>query len=195
MKDTRPNHHTSTKPEAKSAFKLTFQWLLKIAAMICIIVLGYGALQFAIVHPDFLYDDLFVSYTLSIGSHRPIQMTTLDSLYLEKNYQGVIGSFQSQTEQSEQDYFLTAVSYMQSEQYEQAILLFLQLQQSNQPGNRKHKFQEETDYYLALSYLKAGQITNALDLFEKIHQQPEHPFHADVSQLTLWKLKLLEMKQ
>lgn len=192
--DVKPKCKRSANIKTMLLPKLIFQWLLRVVGILCIALLGYGAFQFVNVNPDRIYDHQFIDYNLPI-SNVQAEMTILDSLYLEKNYQGVIGSFQSQEEQSERDYFLAAISYMQSEQYEQAILLFMQLQQADQFSSSEQEFDEETEYYLALAYLKAGQIDNAIPLFEKINQQPRHLFHPYVSQLTLWKLKLLEMKQ
>lgn len=195
MNDVSQKQKKSANNKTMSLSKIVFQWLLRVAVFLCIALLGYGAFQFVNVSPDRIYDQQFIYYEAPISNSTQTQMTILDSLYLEKNYQGVIGSFQSQEEQTERDFFLAAISYMQSEQYEQAILLFMQLQQADQFNSIEPKFQEATDYYMALAYLKARQIENAINLFEKIHQQTRHLFHPYVSQLTLWKLKLLEMKQ
>ena len=67
-----------------------------------------------------------------------------------------------------EDYFLAGNAFLTTHQPVKAIDAFTALQQINQPVNT-HIFEEDAEYYLALSYLANREPAKAIPIFEKIH--------------------------
>lgn len=55
----------------------------------------------------------------------------------------------------------------------------------------KKEYQDETDFYLALAYLKNNQPDQCLVLLEKINKDPGHPYHPKVTAGLLQKVRKL----
>jgi lipoprotein NlpI len=68
------------------------------------------------------------------------------------------------------------------------------LEQSLASSQNSHQFTEESEFYLALAYLKAKDLSKAQPLFEQIHSNPNHLFHDKVSTLFMKRFYLLERK-
>lgn len=176
-----------------SSSRSIYVWPLRVAAALLIGILGYGAIQYATLSPRAVYEEQYLSYRLPISRSTEFQMTPLDSLYQQHNYQAVIQLFEDQTETSRRDTFLAGLAYLETDNYARAIANFTQLQST--AGSDAATFQHETDYYLALTYLQNGQTEPALTLFEKIRSQEDHLYRNNISTTDLWKLRLLNSKQ
>ena len=86
------------------------------------------------------------------------------------------------------DYFLAGNAFLSRHQPVKAIESFLTLEQINS-NSSSPSFEEDTEYYLALSYLDNQEPGKALPLLEKIHADPNHPYHKKVSTWFLLKVK------
>jgi len=178
--------------QAKSS-RSVYLWPMRVAAALLIGLLGYGAIQYATLSPQSVYEEQHLSYQLPISRSTEYKMSQLDSLYQQQDYQAVIQLFEDQTETSRRDIFLAGLAYLETNHYEQAIANFTQLQST--AGSDAATFQQETDYYLALAYLKSAQTEQALELFEKIKAQKDHLYQNNISATDLWKLRLLNSQQ
>jgi tetratricopeptide (TPR) repeat protein len=180
-------------PDA-SRSKTRFLWPLRVAAAMLIGLLGYGAFQFALLSPEAIYQDQYISYKLPVSRGASYQMNRLDSLFQNKSYPAVIEQFKKQAAPSRRDYFLSGIAYMEQGDFKKAIDRFQYLRQ--QPGDEDAAtFAQESDYYMALAYLRAGELSKARTLLERIQQEPGHLYQNNVTASTLWELRLLEMKQ
>jgi hypothetical protein len=63
--------------------------------------------------------------------------------------------------------------------------------QKKNAEQQTHLFDDDTEYYLAMSYLKNGQASDAVPIFEKIHEEPTHLYHDKVGNWFLRKLHWL----
>ncbi|MFP4090727.1 MAG: hypothetical protein ACLFUB_20575 [Cyclobacteriaceae bacterium] len=170
----------------------SFGWL-KLAAVFLIGLLGYGLFELASLSTGDVYEENFISYRLPVARSTDSHFTRLDSLYLEARYAQLLSHFESLHSPSARDYFLAAISSMQEQDFDRALQLFEELRLLNSSSDEV-RFAEETDYYQALAYLQTGRVHAARQLFEQIHEQPEHLFHKRVTQSEIWKLMLLQMK-
>ena len=193
MAQVREDDKVVALPRDTSSSRSIYVWPLRIAAALLIGIVGYGAIQYATLSPQAVYEDQYLSYQLPISRSTEYTMTQLDSLYQQKNYQAVIQRFENQAEASRRDMFLAGLAYLETGKYALAINNFEQLQQT--ADREGASFQQETDYYLALTYLKNGQTEQALKLFEKIQASEGHLYRNNISATDLWKLRLLNSKQ
>lgn len=179
-------------PRDTSSSHSVYVWPLRVAAALLIGFLGYGAIQYATLSPQALYEEQYLSYRLPISRSTEFTMTKLDSLYQQESYAAVVQLFEGQAAPSRRDTFLAGLAYLETGNYARAINNFEQLRQS--ADDETATFQQETDFYLALAYLQNGQTEQALKLFEKINASEDHLYRNNISSTDLWKLRLLNSK-
>lgn len=171
----------------------TTAWGMRIAASLLLTLLAYGAYLYSELSPAGLYKAKYVQYQLPTARGPEAAFNRLDSLYLQKDYQGVIRQSGLQEGRSQRDFFLTGLAHLQMNQHDDAIRQFTALRDRN-ARQFKSYYEQETDYYLALAYLGAGRVDEAHALFEVIHRSPRHLFHRNVKNSDLLMLKLLKYK-
>jgi hypothetical protein len=166
--------------------RMIFQYSFRVAAVL-IILFGISAIyQYFTATPEKLFNENFHAYELreSRGSFK----SSLEDLYEKGDMNGLINQFKQLKTPQATDYFLAANAYLSTHRPDSAIVTFISLQNLNQT-NHTHYFEEDTEYFLALSYLGNNEPAKALPLFEKIHADPNHPFHTAVSAWFLSKVK------
>ena len=166
--------------------RMIFQYSFRVAAVL-IVLFGISSLyQYYTSTPEKLFNENFHSYDLRVT--RGSSNSSLEDLYEKGDMAGLINQFNNLKSPQATDYFLAANAYLNTHHADSAIITFLRLQNLNQT-NHTHFFEEDTEYFLALSYLGNKEPAKALPLFEKIHANPNHPFHSAVSAWFLSRLK------
>jgi hypothetical protein len=156
---------------------------MKIAAvMIFVISIGGVLAKFFITTPSSLATKYFTPYELGItrgGATRD----QLDLAYKAKDWTAVIATFQTRAPKTAKDYFLTGLSYLQQKNYPSANALFNTLMQLNSKTTNP-LFEDEAEYYAAMSYLANNQADKALPLLDKIEADPDHLYHRRVTEMS-----------
>jgi hypothetical protein len=175
--------NSKTKP---GITRMIFQYAYR-AAAILIVLFGISIFyQYYTSTPEKLFIENFHSYDLRVT--RGASNSSLEDLYEKGDMAGLINQFNHLKSPQATDYFLAANAYLNTHRPDSAIVTFLSLQNFNQT-NHTHYFEEDMEYFLALSYLANKEPVKALPLFEKIHANPGHPFHSAVSAWFLSRLK------
>jgi hypothetical protein len=166
--------------------RMIFQYGIRAAAVL-IALFGISIFyQYYSSTPEKLFDENFHPYDLRVT--RGSSNSSLEDLYEKGDMSGLINRFNQLRSPQAADYFLAGNAYLNIHRPDSAIIVFLGLQNINQT-NHTHYFEEDTEYFLALSYLSNREPAKALPLFEKIHADPNHPFHSAVSAWFLSRLK------
>lgn len=114
--------------------------------------------------------------------------------YQAQRFDEVITTYEQMSEPSLMAMFLAGNAYLQTGNTDQAIDAFREIVVIN--GSQGiNRFEEDAQYYLALSYLKGDRLADALPLLEKINADPEHSYHALVNDYYLWRIKFLQRIQ
>jgi len=82
---------------------------------------------------------------------------------------------------------------MELKKYNDAIVLFKSLMHSNATAEEP-LFQDESEYYLAMSYLATGQAGLAMPFFDKIKSDPHHLFYKRVKEMSAPDMLILRAK-
>ena len=166
-------------------------WIARIAAAVALIVVSYGGYEFVTVDRQAVYESIFVPYQLPTTRDADAPRPVLDSLYGAGNYAAVV---QQQTiispQQQPRQRFLAGMAHLQLRQYTAAVAQFQALQTANSQSDMPY-FEQEADYYQALAHLGAGNYEQAHARLRRIHDNPRHLFHNNVSTTDLWKINLL----
>jgi hypothetical protein len=155
-----------------------YRYGLRIAAVI-LILFGLSALyQYISVTPEKLFSENFHAFVMR--QTRGSANTSLEDLYEKGDMNGLIQQFGRLKSPEATDCFLAGNAFLSIHRPAEAIATFIRMQQINKTNNT-HYFDEDVEYFLALSYLANNEPSKALPLFEKIHTDPDHPFNSAVS--------------
>ncbi|WP_431215418.1 tetratricopeptide repeat protein [Puia sp. P3] len=137
--------------------------------------------------PSNIYRENFYPYVLT-SDRSEKEQDTLSSAYKKGHMTEVRAIFSTLRSPSARDYFLAANSFLALGKPDSAIASFRKLLQLDRQLHQ-HEFEEDTEYYLAMSYLRAGLIADALPLFRKIQAEPQHPYHDKVGSWLIRRLR------
>ena len=169
-----------------------FKTLMRVAAVLIFAVAGYGIFEFSTTNNNSVYESSFINYQLNV-SRGAEQTHQVDSLYNAENYRAVITAFNAKAQKEQEDYFIAAQSCLHLNKPEEAISAFQQIEKMNASTDHK-SFVDETDFYLALAYIKAGRISEAEKQLNKINSNKQHLFYNKAKDISKFKLKILQLK-
>jgi hypothetical protein len=110
--------------------------------------------------------------------------------YKNGNYTEVIKDYMVARQQGVKEKMIAGFAYMQLKKYDAAVPLFDDVIRNNViTGDRL--YQDEAEYYLALSLLKTNELEHAYQLFNKIYVDNEHTFNSRVDKWFMMRLKWL----
>jgi tetratricopeptide (TPR) repeat protein len=165
---------------------------MKIAASLLLVLLGFGVYQYLSVSPDKLFAEKYQPYSLSV-SRGAADTDAMEKAYLEKNYTAVISTFTGLSVAAQKESFLAGQAYLATKDYPNAIACFNKVLSLNTAA-KTTGFKDDTEYYLALSYLKNKEFKSAYPLFVSIHNNPDHLYNEKVTAGMMRKLKLINWK-
>ena len=157
---------------------------LAAAAILVLAFSMFGLYQYTELTPERLFAHSFQPYTA--GVTRGADSSSLTANWQRGRPAEVVAIFGRLEHPSPKAVFLAANAYLSLHQPQQAIQLLQSLKALNEKSGT-HYFEDDTDYYLAMSYLAAGMSKQAAALLDKIHDNPSHLYHDKVNSWLLWK--------
>jgi hypothetical protein len=177
-----------TNTPKKGVVKKMIWYTARIAA---IAIIAFGSVkmyQYATVSPEKLFVESYTDF--NIRESRGQISSAIENAYKDGYMDKVIQLFNTTQTFEVKDYFFAGNALLRQQQPAKAAAAFVTLQQKNEAGGTNY-FEEDADYYLALSYLANKEPTKALPLFEKIHADKNSAYHHKVSAWFLFKLNHL----
>jgi tetratricopeptide (TPR) repeat protein len=179
----------ANKPAGARVIKMYVQTSLRIAAVLLVLV-GLSALyQYFTTSPEKLFSEKYQPYTIhemrGESGSSPLQenyrMGKMDSVILE---------FNSLSVPKPEEYILAGIAFLENNQPEKAIKTIQELIQKNTDSKTDY-FEDDAEYYLAMSYLRNSEPEKALPILEKIQADPRHPYNSRLSKWFILKVKSL----
>ena len=160
----------------------------RVSGIAAALILGFSLLgfyEYRQLTPGRLFAHSFEPYESAVM--RGADTSALQAKWQEGRMAEVTRIFGRLEHPGSKDLFLAANAYLALGQPQEAIRLFLSLRQLNAEAGT-HYFQDDTEYYLAMSYLAAGLPKSAMPLLDRIHEDPSNLYHHKVNALFVWKL-------
>ena len=160
----------------------------RVAATV-IILLGVASVyEYLTLSSNSLFKNNFQEYSLheNRGSNNE---SMIEQEYKLSHLSKVMELFSEEQSKTLQDYFIAGNAYLQLDNTSDAIKCFLSVQQIN-ALQHTHFYQDDAEYYLAMSYVENNELSKAIPLFEKIYADSDHLYH---SKVTWWFLKRLQL--
>lgn len=167
--------HKEMMPSLKSSEKniapvrSIFRYAGRIAAGILFLVIGTGIFIYFDATPENLFSNKYVPYEESVQRGDPPAASAIKRKFLEGQ------------------------KFLNSGDPLKAVLIFSEILRSNTQMPEKI-LNDDAEFYLALSYLKAEEPSLALPLLQKIHDNPDHLYNDQVSGWYLLKVKIAALK-
>ncbi|MBG9375321.1 hypothetical protein I5907_03695 [Panacibacter sp. DH6] len=182
-------------PEVAKIVKPSFgiKMMMRIAAVLILVVAGMGVYTYSTTNNENVFEENFTGYQLPVNRGAG-QFTNIDSLYAGGAYEAVIDAVNKTQIKTRQAYFLAAQAYLLTGNPAGAITAFKNVEQLNSSATDQY-FVQETDYYLALAYIKMNDITNAEKQLAKISSNPKHLFYSKAKSISNTTLTILKWKQ
>lgn len=189
------NTKLSAEPVRKPAKLVSMnlvQPFIRAAAVLIVIAASWLSYEYINTNRMSMYAELYQPY--HVNTERsvagPIEHRMVED-FRNQQYQAVASTFEKLTETSNREKFLAAYAYMKLQRDKEAQPLFEDILSFNEKTGSK-LYQDEAEYYLALTFLHTGQHTLALQLFKKIRQQPSHTYHDQVDQWVITRLQWIK---
>ena len=177
------------KPERARVRRMFIQTGLRVAAVLIVLV-GLSALyQYFTTSPEKLFSENYQPYIIhemrGESGNSPLQ-----EKYRTGKMDSVIQEFNSLSAPKPEEYILAGIAFLENNQPEKAIKAFQELIQKNTESKTDY-FEDDAEYYLAMSYLKNREPEKALPILEKIQADPRHPYGSKLSKWFILKVKSL----
>jgi tetratricopeptide (TPR) repeat protein len=164
-------------------------------AAACILVVAGSSLvyKYVTVSSSSLYDRYFATYALDIsrgeGSEPPIVQA-----YNNKSWNTVLSQAGPTGTKDNQAEFLAGMADLQLNRCDDAITHFEQIIAANAQASTEY-YQDEAEYYLAISWLACKKVNQAMPILEKIKADPQHKYYPKVAKMSFFDLRLAQYKE
>jgi len=167
-------------------------YALRVAAVLLLVCASYIALEYLTVSPQKIYAEEFNNYDLPV-SRGASKIAIIEQQYKSEQWEEVIQTVSSENLPDQKDLFLAGMSSMQLNKWESASNFFNKVISINSTAGKK-AYQDESEFYLALTYLKMNNTDKAVSLLSSIRSTPEHAYNAQAKKLNGFQLTLLKWK-
>ena len=169
------------------------RYSVAVAASVLLIFLGLEGYNFYKLSPNRLFAENFTDYELSTtrsGTDKP--ESNIEKAYREKKYNEII-RLNAISVLSAKDIFLTGLAYLKINDPSKAITNF-QVVLADLGNENSSTLKDESEYYLALAYLKNTDFDQAIELMNKIHSNPAHLYTGKFSRKFIRNVKMLKWR-
>jgi tetratricopeptide (TPR) repeat protein len=185
MKEMQP-------PVAKMTSRGMIRFSMAIAAGILLLIGGVFIYNIVNLSSDKVFASNYRSYDLGSMRGDNNELSTLEVAYNEKKFDTVI-SITFDRPFTTRENFLRAIAFTEMGNDVKAIDVYKEVIASNQKGGTSI-MNDESEYYLALTYLRHKDYDKAKQLFVKIKEDPDHLYHTKVTRKLLRQLKMLKRR-
>ena len=174
-----------------SSQRRIIRYSLAIATSVLLIFIGIESYVFFTLSPNKLFSENYHSYELSTARSGATEPTPVEKAYKDKNYNEVI----SLTEKSQdiEENFLAGMSRLELKNIPNAIEDYKKVIALNDAA-KTNILKDEAEYYLVLAYISNKEYGSALELMNKIHNDPNHLYHEKITRKLIRKVKMLKWR-
>lgn len=174
--------------------KKILRYSMAVAAGLLVLVGAWLAYSFFSLTPDKVFAANYQTYeTVNVRDGNNTAASPFENFFTAKNYQELIRLYDAGEALDARSLFICAVAAMELKDDTRAIRSFKQALQYNR-DKAQTAYNDEAEYYLALSYIRNKDFDFALPLLQKIKEEPQHAYHHKVTTRLIRKVKLLKWR-
>ncbi|HEX4877925.1 MAG TPA: hypothetical protein VFV31_14710 [Chitinophagaceae bacterium] len=175
-----------------SSTRRILRYSIAIAASLVLLVAGYAGYQFYTLSSEKVYAANFQPYELNTLRDGAAAENEIEALYRQKKYKEVVALSYTRPYAIKEN-FIRGLSYAETADNSGAISCFLKVINDNKAAGSS-VFKDESEYYLALSYIRNKDYDFALDILKSISSNPEHLYNKKVNQKLIRQVKMLKWR-
>jgi tetratricopeptide (TPR) repeat protein len=167
--------------------------MMRVAA--CAVLIAGGACIFKYVRlsSSSLYSEYYTAYELNTSRGAATQ-DAMEQAYAGKNWTEVLSLFSTGKDRNNKTEFLSGIADLELKKFDDAIAHFEQIIASNSHSGGDY-FEDEAEYYLAISWLAKDKVNEAMPILEKIRANKDHLYHEKVEKMSFTDLRLVQYKE
>ncbi len=167
--------------------KLAFPVAFQVIAGLIILFELFALYHYMTLSPKKIFRENYQPYELHVMRGFS-ENTPLKEAYKKGHMDSVIWDFNSLNSPQPEEYLLAGIAFLESRQPTKAIEMFKIMIQKNAQSKTDY-FEDDAEYYLAMSYLNNQQPDMAMPIFEKIYANSDNPYNSNVSDWFLMNVK------
>ena len=166
---------------------------LRAAACILIVASSATIYKYLSISSQTLYERYYSSYELNT-SRGAEAVQPIVKAYDVKDWTGVLSLARTAKTKDNQSEFLAGMADLELKQYDDAITHFEEIIAVNSHAGSDY-YQDEAEYYLAISWLARKKVNEAMPILEKIRADVHHQYHEKVAKMSFFDLRLAQYKE
>jgi tetratricopeptide (TPR) repeat protein len=181
-----------SKPAGAIILSIT-RMTIRVAA--CLVILGGGAAiyKYTMTNSAGIFAQYCSTYDLNTSRGATIPADEMDEAYKNKNWTAVTELFKKKSPKTNKTYFLAGMADLESKKYDDAIGMFQQVMAANSQSGSDY-FEDEAEFYLAMSWLARNDVKEAMPLLDKIRADKNHLYHDVVVKMSTLDLRIAGYK-
>jgi len=190
---TRPATATPAIQPAGAILRSITRTTVRVAA--CLVILGGGAAIYKYTMTDSagIFAQYCSTYDLNTSRGATAPADEMDEAYKNKNWTAVTELFKKKSPKTNKTYFLAGMADLESKKYDDAIGMFQQVMAANSQSGSDY-FEDEAEFYLAMSWLARNDVKEAMPLLDKIRADKNHLYHDVVVKMSTLDLRIAGYK-
>jgi hypothetical protein len=187
IKEPKDEIHTDN----PKSFRISPWWLGVAASISLFILIGNFWVK---TQTENVFNEKYVAYNLpTMRSTEGIE-NELTMLFKDADYEAVIEIVDLGSENLN-ELFLAGISHFEMENYEGSVRFLKKIQEINETKAASSLvFQDESDYYLFLAYLKMANLKDADQYYSRITTDKNHTYHKNINLKDKLKFNILKLK-
>ena len=165
---------------------------MKVAAVLLLVIAVGGIVKYTNTSNTSVYMDNYSSFDVATARGNNND-DAVELAYRKKDWKTVETLVAAEKEKTAKNWFLAGMAALELKEYNQAIASFNAVIQKNK-GAADAYYQDEAEYYLAMSYLAANRGADALPILQKIRADKDHIFYKKARTISALDLKVLSLK-
>lgn len=169
------------------------KYSLRAAAVMLVLCSSAFLYKYLSTSSQSLYDRYYSSYELNT-SRGAAEEQPIVKAYDAKDWSTVLSLAPAVKSKDNQIDFLAGMADLELKRYDDAITHFEQIIAVNTHAGTDF-YQDEAEYYLAISWLAHGKVNEAMPILEKIRADAHHQYHEKVAKMSFFDLRLAQYKE
>jgi hypothetical protein len=165
---------------------------LRAAAVILVVGASAAIYKYTVTGSSGLYSAYCTPYELNT-TRGAVAPDAMEEAYKSKNWAAVTDGFRKKKVKDNKTYFLAGMADLETKKYDDAIGMFQQVMAANSLSGSDY-FEDEAEFYLAMSWLARNDVREAMPLLDKIRADKTHQYHDVVVKMSSLDLRIAEYK-
>jgi tetratricopeptide (TPR) repeat protein len=180
-------------PQTGTVIRNISRIAMRVAACVLILAGGTAVYKYMSTSASHIYSEYSQPYDLNT-SRGAAARDEMDEAYRSKNWTAVTDLFKRKKDKNNKTYFLAGMAALESKNYDDAIGMFQQVIAANTQSGGDY-FEDEAEFYLAMSWLARNEVKEAMPLLDKIRADKNHLYHDVVMRMSTLDLRIAQYKE